>query len=174
MNVIEMILVILFVADAMFPKSLLPKRNSITTPINKDLCEFSFDDCPTSRVVGICFIQAPNTMNVVRQKRPGIYDEGIHYSTVIHRPAKAGSGRFGCKQRFATGGNDREKPGRPEVIAPISWHTHLRCGPWPNGSNSGHQTHEGRPVAAVGHSPTYNSLGMARGVLLVGFLMTPG
>lgn len=130
MDVIEMIFVVPFITDPMFPKSLLPERNSMTILVAISLCKLPLDDAPTSREIWICFVQGPNAMNVVREKHPRVHNERIRYPTVLYCPAKTGPCRFGCKQRFATGGNDRKEPGPPKIISSISGHAHPWGAPW--------------------------------------------
>ena len=141
MDVVHVILVVLFITDAMLPESLLPEGHILTISFAKGLRELPFDDGPTARIVGVYFIQGPNAMNMIRKQDPGVDSERMMGSTVLDCVAKTGSCRFGCKQPFATGSNNREKPGPSEIISPIPGHVHLYGGPWP--------PHD------VGHGPTY-------------------
>ena len=69
-DVIQMVLVILFVAYAMLPKTLLPKGWLMMALLTKYLCKPTLNNAPATREVSVTIFYAPNAMNVIRQQDP--------------------------------------------------------------------------------------------------------
>ncbi len=66
-NVIQMVLVISVITNAMLPKALLPKRRFPVTALTENLGKLGFDDPPTSREIRVSVVDVPEVMEVGRQ-----------------------------------------------------------------------------------------------------------